>query len=576
MKFRLSTLCLLFTSFLSSPAFSQIPAYQWAGAFLPTSPVVKGVSIPEKVAVDASGNVFTVGAFQGTVDFDPGIGIASLTSVGLYNIFVCKLDAHGNYVWAKSMGGSSTAGDFGFSLAVDGSSNVYLTGTFNGTADFDPGAGVANLTSNGQNDIFIAKLDANGNYVWAKSMGAAHSDVGNDIALDGSGNVCVIGYFQDTVDFDPGPGSANLNGLGAEDIFICKLDANGGYLWADAIASSASEFGTALAIDASGNIYLTGEFQGTVDFDPGSGTANLTSNGNFDLFVSKLDANGAYVWAKSMGNNLADFGSSIAVDGGSNVYSTGVFQATVDFDPGPGVANLTSNGGYDIYVSKLDASGNYVWARSMGSPVDENPTGIALDAYGSAYTTGYFQQTVDFDPGAGVANVTSNGDADIFVSKLDASGNYKWAYGIGDVNFDIARAITLDKNGNICATGSFNGIVDFDPGTPAAILNSGLDGSGFVFGWSQANLAVAGASRTQQLSVFPNPTTGTFAVRLPENRTDASILITDVAGRTVATKTISKDAPPIITFDLSDQAKGIYLVEVKNGNFSAHAKVVIE
>jgi len=187
-----------------------------------------------------------------------------------------------------------------------------------------------------------------------------------------------------------------------------------------------------VAVDSSGNVYTTGSFEGTVDFDPGAGTANLTSNGSYDVFVSKLDSSGNYVWTKQFGGTEYSRGYSVAVDSSGNVYTTGDFQGTFDFDPGAGTANLTANDGTDVFVSKLDSSGNHLWAKSCGGGVGggvDNDIGysVAVDSSGNVYTTGVFQHTVDFDPGAGTTEFTSAGARDLFVSKLDSSGNYLWA-----------------------------------------------------------------------------------------------------------------------------------------------------
>ncbi|MBK9256192.1 MAG: SBBP repeat-containing protein [Saprospiraceae bacterium] len=422
------------------------------------------------IAVDGSGNVYTAGSFQGTADFDPGAGTANLTSAGFQDIFVSKLDANGNFLWAKSMGGTSS--DIGIGIAVDGSGNVYTTGYFNGTIDFDPGAGMVNLSSAGNGDIFVSKLDANGNFLWAKSMGGTGEDIGRGIAVDGSGNVYTTGNFAGTVDFDPGAGTANLISAGSRDIFVSKLDANGNFLWAKSMGGTGDDYAIAIAMDGSGNVYTTGNFAGTVDFDPGAGTANLISAGSRDIFVSKLDANGNFLWAKSMGGTAEDNGSGIVVDGSGNVYTMGNFQGTADFDPGAGTANLISAGSRDIFVLKLDANGNFLWAKSMGGTDIDNCYGIALDGSGNVYTTGYFQGTADFDPGAGTANLTSAGGEDIFVSKLDANGNFLWAKSIGGTATDIGVSIAVDGSGNVHTTGYFGGTVDFDPGAGTANLTS--------------------------------------------------------------------------------------------------------
>ncbi|MEA3445471.1 MAG: SBBP repeat-containing protein [Bacteroidota bacterium] len=398
---------------ISTKLQAQDPQFEWAAGF-------GGPDYDQgkSVAVDASGNVYTTGYFYGTVDFDPGSGTYNLSSNGRDDIFISKLDASGNFVWAKNMGGSDW--NEGYSIAIDASGNVYTTGHFEGTADFDPGSGTYILSSNnGYDDIFISKLDASGNFVWAKAMGGSFDDNGFALAIDASGNVYTTGIFCGTADFEPGSGTYNLSSNGDYDIFISKLDASGNFVWAKSMGGSSDDRGYSIALDASGNVYTTGYFySSTVDFDPGSGTYNLTSNGCGDIFISKLDASGNFVWAKNMGGSSSDGGNSIAIDASGNVYTTGSFLDTADFDPGSGTHNLSSNGEYDIFISKLDASGNFVWAKSMSGSSSEWGFSIALDASGNVYTTGYFYGTVDFDPGSGTYNLSSNGVMDIYILKL--------------------------------------------------------------------------------------------------------------------------------------------------------------
>lgn len=377
------------------------------------------------VTIDASGNVCVVGSFSSTVDFDPGAGTFNLTSAGADDIFVLKLNAAGNFVWAKSMG-SSTNNDSGNDIVVSASGAVYTTGGFQGIADFDPGAGTFNLTSAGSSDIFVSKLDAAGNFVWAKRMGGTNTsngDGGYGIVLDAAENVYTTGLFYATGDFDPGAGTTNLVSAGVQDIFYSKLDVAGNFVWAKRIGGTGYDEINDLAIDASGNLYGTGSYEGTVDFDPGAGTANLTSAGGSDIYSNKLDASGNYVWAKSMGSTDSnERGYGVAVDASGNVYSTGGFWGTADFDPGPGISNLVSGGYGDIFISKLDASGNYVWAYSFGSAstvIDWGKT-INIGPSESIYIAGIFQNTVDFDPGPGTANLTAPaGLTTVFTQKLN-------------------------------------------------------------------------------------------------------------------------------------------------------------
>ncbi len=298
--------------------------------------------------------------------------------------------------WAKDIGGSQTTG---YSIAVDASGNVYTTGFFWQTTDFDPGIGVFNLTSAQYGyDIFISKLDAHGNFVWAKKMGGGAYDDGLSIAVDSSGNVYTTGHFYGTADFDPGKGVFILPWADKDDIFISKLGSNGDFIWAKSMGGNSSDYGWSLAVDASGNVYTTGHFIGTVDFDPSAATFNLVSNGNADIFVSKLDTDGKLEWAKNIGGPSTEDGLSIAVDKSGNVYTTGLFYGTVDFDPNIGINDLSSGAGDDIYISKLDTDGNFIWAKNIGGNKDDTGLSLTVDALGNVYTTGSFEGTADFDP----------------------------------------------------------------------------------------------------------------------------------------------------------------------------------
>jgi hypothetical protein len=205
-------------------------------------------------------------------------------------------------------------------------------------------------------------------------------------------------------------------------VFVSKLDASGNFVWAKQFGGTGQSEGQSVAVDSAGNVYTTGYFDGTVDFDPGAGTTALTSAGDMDVFVSKLDASGNYVWAKSFGGSGADYAFSLAMNSAGNVYTTGYFDGTVDFDPGAGTTALTSAGSIDVFVAKLDASGNYVWAKSFGGSGSDYALSLAVSSAGNVYTTGGFSDTVDFDPGAGTTNLTSAGVTDVFVLKLDELG----------------------------------------------------------------------------------------------------------------------------------------------------------
>ncbi len=285
----------------------------------------------ESVAVDGAGNVLLTGGFDGTADFGGG----PLTGNGSFDIFVAKFDSNGNHLWSKRFGDGD--GQFGESVAVDGTGDVLLTGSFLGTADFGGGP----LAGVGDPDIFVAKFDGSGNHLWSKRFGDVGGQIGESVAVDGTGNVLLTGGFVVTADFGGGP----LTSAGDADIFVAKFDSSGNHLWSKRFGDASGQVGRSVAVDAAGNVLLTGEFYGAADFGGGP----LTSAGNTDIFVAMLDGSGNHLWSQRFGGAGSQLGESVAVDGARNVLLTGGLYATADFGGG----SLTSAGNADIFVAKL-------------------------------------------------------------------------------------------------------------------------------------------------------------------------------------------------------------------------------
>ena len=413
-----------------------------------------GVSYSATSQVNSSGDVYTAGCFFDTMDFDPGPGIYNLSG----SLFIQKLDDSGNFIWAKSIVASARIR--GFSLDVNG--NLYLTGNFGNTSDFDPGPGVFNLIyKGGGSDIFVLKLDASGNFMWAVSMGSSNDDVGISVATDALGNVYSCGYFNGLADFDPGVGVFNLSSFNSS-FFIQKLDASGNFIWAKAMGFgnifSYSDY--RVKVDSKGNIYTSGRFDGTADFDPGPGVFNLSVLGlGSDVFIQKLDPSGNFLWARSIEGTQLEVCRDFVIDANNNFCATGFFQGTADFDPGLGVASLTSNWTV-AYIQKLDEAGNFLWANKTGKDSSTViPCSIAIDSNQAILTTGYLYWTADFDPGLGVVNLSSA----MYLQCMDASGNFNWARAMGNhANTTYPASIVVDANNAIYLTGVFSDTVDFD------------------------------------------------------------------------------------------------------------------
>ncbi len=542
------------------------PNFEWAKNFGGS-----GFEQGNGIAVDNSGNVYTIGYFAGTADFDPGPGIYSLTANGSADIFISKLDSMGNLVWARAFG--STDWDKGNSIALDNSGNIYATGFFSDTVDFDPGPGVFNLTSVGITDIFICKLDASGNYLWAKSVGGTDYDFGISIKTDDSGNVYTTGNFLDTVDFDPGAATYSITSMGTYDIFILKLDSSGNYIWVKTFGGQEPQSVSSIDVDASGNVYTTGYFYTSADFDPGPNVFYLISEGENDVFVSKLDSMGNFIWAKQFGNYDEDEGLSIATDNSGNVYTTGTFKVTVDFDPGQGGYNLISTGSEDIFISKLDSTGSFIWAKSFGNISVEKGLDITLDNSGNIYAVGQFTGTVDFDPGPGVFNLNSNGDYDLFICKLTSSGNLVWAKSMGALGVDLGGSIAVDDLNNVYTTGYFQSTVDFDPGPGVHNLTASGMGDVFILKLSNSTTGISENNLRHSITLFPNPTEGKITISTNNASGIEAVIIRDILGKEVLAKNFSSAMQ--IEFTL-EGASGLYFVELICGDNKSYSKVIKE
>ena len=470
--------------------------------------------VGQDIAKDNNGNTYITGQFDGTVDFDPGPGIFNLTAQQR-DIYVCKLDSSGSFVWAISVagGGPSLSNNMGKSIALDGNNNIYITGTFAGAVDFDPGPGVFNLiaaldTNWGATgsflDAFVLKLDNNGDFVWAKNLGGFGDENGISIAIDSADNVYTAGWFAGFGDFDPGVGQFNLScwGPGTQGdngMYISKLDVNGDFVWAKIVETNPNDDipyydrSIAMTLDELGFIY----FLGTSDYYLGN------------IFLKKFNLNGDSIWTKEIvgyisvpqgtlgGDNYTN-GLHITSDPIGNIHITGIFAGTVDFDPGPAVYNLTAdpNSYRTVYILKLDNNGDFLWAKHFGSNTVSRS--ICLDYLGNVYTTGIFSDYTDFDPGLGPSDTLylDNGDFSswfggaCFISKLDSNGDFLWADGMYTAT--QSNALVVANNGDIYATGS-----GWDLGINDARFIRKFSQSGFI---SSVSYPIA-----KGLEIFPNP-----------------------------------------------------------------------
>lgn len=488
-KISLSSLLLLFVH----TAFAQMPVLQWATPFYDNNQSNYRVyNNGRSIGADQQGNVYSTGLFEHTIDADPGPAVYNLTAEGRYDyaIYIIKQDAAGNLVWAKQV---PTLVEWGnIELKVDGPGNVYLASSFREPVDMDPGPGVYMMNPTGFRDAFVLKLDTDGGFIWAKQFGGP-GDTGpqaNCLDVDPDQNVIVSGEFNNTADLDPGPAVLNFTSTAHMQTFIVKLNKDGDLVWAKQFGNSPIVYaGTQLAdlkTNSAGEIFVTGAFKGTCDFDPGAGTFMLTSQSDNDGIVAKLNADGSLNWAKKIGSEAYQYSShmrslAIDIDSKGNIITAGYFLGTFDFDPGPGVQSFSSNP-YDSYVLKLTGQGDFIWVKIIGGTDSDTGNDIVLDAGDNIYLAGSYGTDVDYDPGPGNHTVITPYYGSSAIIKLTPEGNFTYAALSTSISYgtSLFRRIAIDKDLNILITGFFSGIIDAEPGPDVFAFASSNDQSPFV------------------------------------------------------------------------------------------------
>jgi poly(3-hydroxybutyrate) depolymerase len=467
------------------------------------------------VTTDASRNVYVTGAFEGSVDFDPTpSGTDRRTSAGSRDIFVTKFAPDGDYLWTWTAGG--TLSDQGFAITVDREGDVIVAGEFRRTVDFNESPiDVDNHTALGFGDVFVVKLTPDGNHKWARSIGGTDSDDVRDVAIDKHGRIYLTGSFRGAPDFDPTDGVDQRAAIHGADVFVTSLDPYGGYLWTRTIGGLGTQLGEAIDVDDAGTIFMAGDFVSTVDFDPTDGVDLHTANGNvYDVFVTSLTRSGDYNWTYTFGGPDDDELIDLALDEARNVYVTGGFELTTDFDSGIGSDVRTAVGGSDVFVTKLLADGSYVWTRAFGGPGADYGYGVAATG-DDLFVAGSFQGTIDLDPSGAADLLTSVGGDDAFLFRLGSDGSYIWTDRVGGASSDLPLGITVDMDGMVYYTGAFHGLVDFNPTVTATDFRQAVGAFDMFLGkWGPEQFITDHAPPTSSVTGLPATLASTrFLVR---------------------------------------------------------------
>ena len=557
---------LLLTMFSAHVIVSQTQ-FQWAKSF--------GNSANEsavKLAVDSNDNVYIIGTFSGTVDFNPGSGIDNKTSSGGIDGYLVKLDSNGNYLWSINLGGTSD--DYISDIVIDLSDNVYLVGNFQGTADFNPSPSVTlNTTSLGSTDIFILKLNAAGTYQFHRTIGGTSSDTATRLILDNSNVPIIIGTFQGVVDFDPSSGSQFLAATGLSDMYLLKLsNFTGGLLGVSKFDGTSNSIitPTSIFIDANNNTYLGGYFRGTIDFDPSSGNSSLTANNatNNSSFLLKLSSTNNLTWLVGLNSNGDVTLQDMKLDQLGNVVSTGSFTGTVDFDPSSGLREITSSA-TNTFIWKLDNNTNILYAGRFTGVNSNAGYALEIDSSNDIYITGFFtSNNVDFNPNSGFAYQSGwAGGNDVFITKILFTGAFGYAKRMGSTGNDDGFDILI-KGSSLYTLGRFEGTSDFDPELAVSNLTSNGGQDSYVQKLSENSLGLEGIENFN-FKLYPNPVNSNL--NLKTGLSDFNYAIYTVEGKMVKQ---GKSNVPNTPVDVSSLTNGTYLMEIESNNIKTTSKLI--
>jgi hypothetical protein len=493
---------LVFFLFNIGLGFSQLPNVDWVKTYNNNVPA----DIRE-LSIDKSGYILLTGHFGDSLNFQTGVNSESIYSNGGSDIFIQKLDNQGNIIWTKSIGGTDE--DIAYGIDSDEFGNIYVTGRFSGTVNFDSGVTNFSLTATGTIDGFILKMNENGNFIWVKRIGGQFNTIPANIVYKNS-NLFITGGFEGVVDFDPSNNIINKTSNGTKDFFLLKMDQNGAFNWVRTFGGNVGETGFSSVVDNSGYIYSTGYyFSQNVNYQISGQNYNLQHNGAYDIFVTKTDINGQTIWMKGFGGSGGDIGYDIALDANGDLFITGQIEDTCNIG-----GNALIGMGVDIMISKLDTTGNVIWANHHGGSNTDIGYSLCLDNQNHLFISGYFQDSVT----TVFPTLQSNGLQDYLILQLNhTNGNIVWSKTFGGINPDLSHSVNCDDLNNLYSAGFFQNNFNLEVNSVVQNFVSSGSADGVL-------LKISGFSETNNIDdidneifVYPNPSYDQIKVYIGEN-----------------------------------------------------------
>jgi hypothetical protein len=512
------------------------------------------------IANDNSGNVYVAGKYEEDAIFSG----TTLSCQGNHDIFVAQYSASGNLNWIRTAGG--VLGDYAHSLACNKTSNVYIAGEIEGSNDLVSFQGTPiTLTTKGDNDIFLASYDLNGNLLWAKSEGSSKSEKALGVSYDDAGNVVICGYFTDTTYFN----GVMIPGNGNHDIFVAKYDATGNLLWVKHAGGPLRDEALSVKCDASGNIYVCGmHSNGFVCGSTTFSTVNTSSGYYMNAFIAKYASDGTLIWVKSEGGDYDDVAWSLTLDGAGKIYVTGEFNAYATF----GGTGLTTSGEADIFVACYDNSGTVQWAVPAGGPLIDRARGIGTDGL-HLFITGQYGGTASF----GAGTLTAVDSSDIFVAELFNNGSFIWSSTAGG-NADQPEYLGYESGNSICAEPSGTAYVT------GSLLDNGSFGTNTISAYGRTDAFIAKMSTyvgmdeindpLSLIHIYPNPGNGKINIVADNGfKKETEISVYNYLGELIYRTDPHSSS---VSIDLSKKDKGIYFVQVASEKDLSIEKIVLQ
>lgn len=542
MRFQV-VLTVLLTIFLIQSGFSQEPLWTWV-----ESDGGPSSEYANSVCTDALGNVYVTGTFQGETMTIGDITLYN-SAEGSLDIFLAKYDENGNVIWAISEGGEDA--DYAYGICTDPQGNVIVTGYFHsdtfliGTSEFENISDHPNCM-----DIFLAKYDSDGNFLWAKSPEGPGCEQARSVDTDSQGNIYMVGYYwMNGITF----GAQTLNNPDSQqDGFLTQYSPGGNEVWAKRIGGSDIDLCEDVFVDNQDNILVTGTFENAAQFGDNT-VVSPNSSAYQEIFAAKFDSDGNNLWAECaevpyFGNYAS--GNGIASDAEGNVYITGYFQHSLAF----GEDTLSTSGNMGIFLAKYDGSGTPLWGRTPGGTDHNYGLDVCVDTEGHIFLAGYFSSGfVNFGP---FPLLNSNtGYTEAFIAAYNADGNAIWANSMGGQDEDFGMNLAAGLNNEVYLTGYFGSYsLDFSNTT---IVNSGSHDFYLAKLSYDAALNASIENEPDKIRVFPNPFNNVIRIK-SEGR--SMIEIYDVSSRKVFERQFFNTS----SFDLSQLSAGIYVYQINS------------